>query len=806
MVMAESIVRRKRIYLAGILLILLISVGFILLVEIGLRMADYGYASDFLIKKKIMGRDVYINNIFYTSKFFTPELIRTPTPLVVDRTKKENTIRIAIAGESAAVGDPDYSFGFARILKIMLQDEYPDKNFEIINTAITAVNSHVILPIVKETSRKLEPDVFLIYMGNNEVIGPFGPNAAFSSYTVNRNLIKLNVAVNSTRLGTLARNTGRALSGKEIPEQWDGMEMFLNYKVAPGDEILDVIHENFRMNLEEMVRFASKKSKVIISNVAVNLSDCPPFFSAPGRGLTESDIINLKQLLEQSEALFTEGSYLKAKEIASKALETDHQYAAAHFLMAKSLQQLNQNKEAEAHFNLALDLDALKFRADNKLNSIIRVVYNNLGEHINVDFLDMVSLMKDSAVYFMPGSEMFLEHVHFNFYGNYLLANFFRQKIKEVLDLPETNEKLQPVDYFKSRLAYTPYEDYKIHREILMRMDRSPFAEQLLIRETKKNIEAIIASIMSDVPRENQYINALQYAENDWMIRYNYALFLMAQGRFDQNALGLLQQIDSMVPQNPTIKFNMGLWYEKNDDFTSAKKLYKAAIEIFPWYRDANKSLAALDLLHKDREIQNVGFKFNKTELFEIYSKSARLSADKGNMARAAELFELAFEIDPANYEVAQALGSIHLNSQSYNKAINILNTHRKFNPECRETHFKLALAYEGMKDFQNALVNFSKTMELNPENLLLLNKIGQMQYLTGNFPDAIATFEKSILLNPNQRLEFAYTNIGMAYSKLGESVKAIQFYRRALEVNPNDQTVLTALTEEYKILGELQQ
>jgi tetratricopeptide (TPR) repeat protein len=806
MVMAESIVRRKRIYLAGILLILLISVGFILLVEIGLRMADYGYASDFLIKKKIMGRDVYINNIFYTSKFFTPELIRTPTPLVVDRTKKENTIRIAIAGESAAVGDPDYSFGFARILKIMLQDQYPDKNFEIINTAITAVNSHVILPIVKETSRKLEPDVFLIYMGNNEVIGPFGPNAAFSSYTVNRNLIKLNVAVNSTRLGTLARNTGRALSGKEIPEQWDGMEMFLNYKVTPGDKILDVVHGNFRANLEEMCRVASRKSKVILSTVAVNRMDCPPFYSAVNAEGNPNILAEVNQGIDEAEKLILDGSYIQAKEKADKVLQMAPDHAGAHFLLAKALLQLRQFDEAERHFNRALDLDALKFRADNPLNSIIEDLHHSFVENTNVDFIDIARLMKDSADYNIPDSRLFLEHVHFTFYGNYLMAWHFKQKIKEVLDLPD-GDYIQPgVDYYKSRLAYTPFEDFKIYREILMRMDRSPFSEQLFVKQTKSRLEDEIAAIKRDTPREETYHYAISQSPDDWMIRYNFALFLMAQGRFDHKALDLLQQIDSMVPQNPTIKFNMGLWHEKNGDFASAKKLYKAAINIFPWYRDANKSLAALDLLHKDSEIQNVGFKFNKTELFDIYSKSARLSADKGNMARAVELFESAFELDPANFEVAQVLGSIHLKNRSYNRAINILNTHRVFNSECSETHLKLAMAYEGIKDYQNALVYFSKTKELNPENLLLLNKIGQMQYLTGNFPDAIATFEKSILLNPNQRLEYAYTNIGMAYSKLGESEKAILFYKGALEVNPNDQTVLTALQKEYKVIGELQQ
>jgi hypothetical protein len=95
--------RRSKIA-TGILISVIISVLFILMAEGGLRLAGYGNPSSFLLKHNIDGRKVYINNIFYTEKFFTPELIRTPMPIVIDREKAENTIRIVIAGESAAIG------------------------------------------------------------------------------------------------------------------------------------------------------------------------------------------------------------------------------------------------------------------------------------------------------------------------------------------------------------------------------------------------------------------------------------------------------------------------------------------------------------------------------------------------------------------------------------------------------------------------------------------------------------------------------------------------------------------------------
>ena len=37
---------------------------------------------------------------------------------------------------------------------------------------MAAINSHVVLPIAKDAAR-YEPDLFVVYLGNNEVIGPF---------------------------------------------------------------------------------------------------------------------------------------------------------------------------------------------------------------------------------------------------------------------------------------------------------------------------------------------------------------------------------------------------------------------------------------------------------------------------------------------------------------------------------------------------------------------------------------------------------------------------------------------------------
>ena len=47
---------------------------------------------------------------------------------------------------------------------------------------MTGINSHVILPLARDCE-EARADVWVIYMGNNEVVGPFGAGTVFGSQT-----------------------------------------------------------------------------------------------------------------------------------------------------------------------------------------------------------------------------------------------------------------------------------------------------------------------------------------------------------------------------------------------------------------------------------------------------------------------------------------------------------------------------------------------------------------------------------------------------------------------------------------------
>ena len=133
------------------------------------------------------------------------------------------------------MGDPESSFSLARMLEAMLHAAWPQQRFEVVNAGVTAINSHLVRQYADDCAR-LEPDLFIVYEGHNEVIGPFGPAGVFAPFFGSERAIRLALWLKGTRTGQLFSAAGRTLAGRhDVPAEWGGMQMFLRQQIAGDD-------------------------------------------------------------------------------------------------------------------------------------------------------------------------------------------------------------------------------------------------------------------------------------------------------------------------------------------------------------------------------------------------------------------------------------------------------------------------------------------------------------------------------------------------------------------------------------------
>jgi len=527
--------RRWALPAASAVVVFLLLVG---LIEGGLRLFGVGFPTDLTVPCTVQGHAAACYNLFFPAPFFPPGMIKTPQAYAIPAEKPQNTFRIFVLGESAAMGDPDPAYGFSRYLEVMLRQRYPAMKFEVVNTGSVAINSHVLLPIA-EGLAKQRPDLFIIYSGNNEVVGPYGAGTALTGSGMSMPVIRGNVFVRSTRIGQLLTKVGTQ------KREWGGMEMFLDKQVRESSPLMKYTYANFEENLRDTVRVAERSgARVIVSTVATNLKDCAPFGSLHRENLKPDELRSWNALVQQGADLESARSYDEALKAYQAASKIDDQYAELEFRIGRSLWMLGDYAGAREHFGRARDLDTLRFRADSKINEINRAVASASG----AELVDAESVFSNESPNGIVGSELVYEHVHLTPLGNYLLARAMFLQIASKMpvqarhaageaDVPSEAECEQ-------RLAFTGHDRSRIALEMLERLQKPPFTNQLnhsdqVLRLTLK------AQDPGESPDETaaEYEWAIRQRPDDRILHYNYGLFL-----FEHNRAAAMEQLRRSRP------------------------------------------------------------------------------------------------------------------------------------------------------------------------------------------------------------------------------------------------------------------
>lgn len=524
----------RRLWLFRVISAIVVPILILVLLEVVLRVAGYGFPASAFVKCRFKGRTVFCTNNKFGWRFFPPEIARFLKPFIVPADKADNTYRIFILGESAAWGDPDPSYGFGRHLSVMLRQQFPSVNFEVYTAAMVAINSHSIVPIAKDCAQ-LKPDLFVVYMGNNEVVGPYGAGTIFSSLSKSILLIRMNIAMKATKAGQLmSRLAGITIRAKTTPKTWGGLEMFLGKQIRHDDDKMQYVYSHFRRNLEDIIRIAQKSgAKTIVSTVAVNLKDCPPFASKHKRGLDEQQKQKFNGLYQAGLNLEKLRDFTGAIENYLAAAEIDDTYAELQFRAGRCQWNLEQFDKAKESYVRAMELDTLRFRADSTINRIIRQVSENRFAQ-GVYFVDAADEFARQSPHNCPGFELFLDHVHPVFSGNFLLAKTIFDKVEQVLPdkikaQKAANAAFLSEDECARQLAFTVYDCLRVtqtHLEITSK--KQPFTNQAYHKETvnfwRQKIDRLNRSINPaafDQAME-QYEQAISLNSSDRYLRLNY--------------------------------------------------------------------------------------------------------------------------------------------------------------------------------------------------------------------------------------------------------------------------------------------
>jgi lysophospholipase L1-like esterase len=358
--------------------------------------------------------------------YFGTQPMQGPEPRRFELPKPAGRYRILFLGASTVIGFP-YApeLAFPRQVELMLEAQQPGLEVESLNAGITAINSFEIADLAAFAA-ECEPDLVVIHAGHNEFFGPGGPGSTV--LPIPPPLLRLTFALRRTRIGqSLTTRFGTPPDNGVNP-----LEKFPRLTgIRLRDPEFDAAMDNYERNLRIAVsRLRSQGLPVLLTTVACNLRDQPPIKSIWPPALSPATVELLERGLNRvEEHLASEQPQAALDRLLAMAPEA-RESANWQFRQAQALERLDRPQQAAAAYSLARDLDGCRFRAPSHCGEIVRSVWRELlGPDVHL--LDWEQHLTESSSGNSPGSELFLEHVHYNQAGHRLLAERLSRWIVE---------------------------------------------------------------------------------------------------------------------------------------------------------------------------------------------------------------------------------------------------------------------------------------------------------------------------------------------------------------------------------------
>jgi tetratricopeptide (TPR) repeat protein len=722
--------------LTGLVLVPLLLLGGL---ELGLRMAGYGFPTSFFKKIVIGSQEFWVDNDKFGFRFFPPALARIPSPVVMKAKKPPGMIRIFIFGESAALGDPQPHYGAGRYLEALLRARFPAKEFEVVNTAMIAINSHAILPIARECAGHAG-DLWIVYMGNNEMVGPFGAATVFGRKAPPLGVVRLDLAIQRTRVGQLLLALSHKIRKPESAS-WHGMEMFMENKIPPDDPRKEVVYRSFSRNLEDILQAGvGSGAKVILSTVAVNLKDCPPFASLSEADLGAADRAAYEGQHAAGAAAMERNDWAAAQPPLAQAAALFPRSAEAQFLLADCLLRQTNAAAAREHFEQALEEDLLPFRADSRINDIIRAEGGRLAER-GLVLSDAAAALTANNTAEIPGQEFFYEHVHLNSAGNYRLGRAWAEAAEKLLGPvgsvqgQATSAGWATQEECERLLGLTDWSRASVLEEVISRLKQPPLSGQSNNSRRLAALQDQLSEVRqrmtnSGPARARQiYLQALKSAPEDYRLHESFAEFLEQTGDFQQATVER-RKVRELIPHYYFSHFKLGLDLKQAGEFDQARDCFLRAAELNPQQSDI------------------------RVQLGEVYAR-------QGQWAKAASEYALAHQLSPDNPRIllyaSEVLWKLDRRAESVENLRAALRRHDDF----WEAHYRLGehLAVQGQ--INEAAAEFAAAVRLNPSYVKAHLNLGVALSKLGRAQEAGQQFDETLRLDPQNKEALGYKRLG---------------------------------------------
>lgn len=551
--------------------------------ELGLRAAGYGMdTAPFQVLNTDRGR-VYLcdrENLYHL--FSHPvDIEKTKVEFAIPERKEPGTYRIFVFGSSAAAGWI-HSASFSQLLQVMLMERFPGVRFEVYNLANAGLNSSIMRPLAQDCAR-MHPDAYVIYMGNNEVHGPYGlvtEYMAREGRVMTPLEIRLHQGMRRFRLGQWLDRAAR----KDPISENQGIPK----DVSPEDPRLSQIWRNYEYNLRDMFHAAAGAgAEVFVSTLGANLRHWPPQPDLIWDALSEDKQREFENNLHTGKSLEEGGQWEEALHLYGNTETITESSPYLFFRQATCRWALGDHERARALYDKALERDSFTWvRAKHAFNATIRKAVNG-HEGFNVVLVDGQAALEAAAPHATPGNESFADGCHLRPSGMYVLARAFYEQMcpKMPYWVRQHEDKDAPMPELSDILALLGFSESLNELTLEMLIQKSREYSMDCTHALQTELDHIRAHpVLIDLARQFSLLReVIEAGTEDVQIAYKFVQCSKCLAYpMDEEIEGLLCKLAERYAFDPSFQYQYSEILRFNDKNNELEILFKKLVEHFP--------------------------------------------------------------------------------------------------------------------------------------------------------------------------------------------------------------------------------
>ncbi|MFT8352515.1 tetratricopeptide repeat protein [Clostridium saccharoperbutylacetonicum] len=323
---------------------------------------------------------------------------------------------------------------------------------------------------------------------------------------------------------------------------------------------------------------------------------------------------------------------------------------------------------------------------------------------------------------------------------------------------------------------------------------------------------------LDDYDKALDYYNKQIEIEKGAYYYLNRGLLYARNGKFDEAEDDYRCAIE-LEPENPHGYNSLGYLYERKNEAEKSIPYYKQAIEadadkrdlrfyrnIIACYKKLDEEKLALE--YYDKAIEDYA------DDDELYYRKAKLLKKMKLYKEAIETYLKGIEVHKQHEETKiniledfyDEISSAYKSMEEYDKAIEWSKKALEINADTKYGYENMGRIYDDLKDYETAIKYYKLQVDIDKEkgiNYLLIaaayKELGNKEEAKLNYLTALAKFHKV-----EDKTPFEYSNIGSCYNGLENTSKAIEYLEMAINSELCEHCNFKECYDAYYVFGEL--